>query len=122
MSTPVGPYSPVVRAGDWLVTSGQLGLENAPDGSTRLVAGGIVAQLRRALENVAGVLATQGAGLPDVRKATVFLTALGELAALNEVWTDAFGAVRPARSLVAVAALPLDALAEVEVWAYRPGA
>ena len=55
MSTPVGPYSPAMRAGQWLVCSGQIGIEQSPDGPA-LVAGGFEAQARQALANVAGIL------------------------------------------------------------------
>jgi 2-iminobutanoate/2-iminopropanoate deaminase len=120
MSAPVGPYAPVRRAGDWIVTSGQLGVVTAEDGTSHLVEGGIVAQLRQALANLARVLATEGASLGDVVKGTVFLIDLGEFAEVNTVWTEAFGEHRPARSAIGVSALPLGAAAEVEAWAYAP--
>jgi 2-iminobutanoate/2-iminopropanoate deaminase len=120
VSAPVGPYSPVVRAGDWLVTSGQLGVVPGADGAPTLVDGGLVAQLRQALRNLASVLAGEGASLADVTKATVFVTSLEEAAAINAVWTQEFDGHRPARSMIGVAALPLGAAAEVEAWVYRP--
>jgi 2-iminobutanoate/2-iminopropanoate deaminase len=115
----LGPYSPIVAAGPWLVCSGQLGV--APDGSgaAKLVGGGVVAQLSQALANAAALLVGQGASASDIVKTTVFVTDLAEAAAINEAYTAFFGDHRPARSMVAVAALPLGALAEVEVWAYR---
>ncbi len=64
------------------------------------------------------MLATEGAGLADVVKATVFLVDMADFAAVNEVWVEAFGDHRPARSAVGVAALPLGARVEVEAWAY----
>jgi len=119
---PVGPYRPVVRAGEWVVTSGQLGLAPGPDGAPALVPGGTVGELRQALANLQTVLAAEGAGLADVVKTTVFLADIDDFAALNEVWVATFPAPRPARSAVAVAALPLGARVEVEAWARVPGA
>lgn len=121
MSPPIGPYTPIVRAGEWLVCSGQLGLRSEDGGSPALVEGGVVAQLRQALANLADLLRSEGAGLEDVTKVTVFLTDMAEYAAVNEAYTDAFGHHRPARSVVAVAGLPMGALAEVEAWAHRAG-
>ena len=122
MSPAVGPYSPVRRVGDWVVTSGQVGLATDEAGTSALVAGGTVPELRQALGNVAEVLAIEGATLPDVVKTTVFLVDMGDFAALNEVWVEFFtdGERRPARSAVAVAALPVGARVEVEAWAYAP--
>ena len=116
MSRPVGPYTPIVRAGDWLVVSGQLGLA---DGA--LVTGGVGAQLAQALANLAGLLGGEGAALDDVVKTTVFLTDMDDYAEMNEAYTRAFGAHRPARSAVAVAGLPLAASVEVEAWAWVGG-
>jgi len=114
-AAPVGPYRPVVRAGDWLVVSGQLGLL---DGS--LVAGGVSAQLTQAIANVGAHLAGQGAGLADVVKTTVFLTDIADFAVVNEAYVAAFGEHRPARSAVAVVALPLGGAVEIEAWAFAP--
>lgn len=112
MSKPVGPYTPIVRAGEWLVVSGQLGLR---DGA--LVDGGVQAQAEQALVNLRGLLESEGASLDDVVKTTVFLIDMGDFAAMNETYVAAFGDHRPARSAIAVAALPLGALVEVEAWA-----
>jgi len=116
MSRPVGPYTPSVRAGRWVVCSGQIGLEEGV-----LVAGGVVAQARRALENVGGLLAQKGLSWADVVKTTVYLAAIDDYAVFNEVYADVLGEHRPARSVVAVAGLPLGALVEVEAWAYTAG-
>ena len=115
MSTPVGPYTPVVRAGDWVICSGQLGLR---DGA--LVAGGVAAQLTVALDNLEALLESAGASLADVAKTTVFLTDMADYAEMNDVYVEAFGDHRPARSAVAVAGLPLGAVVEVEAWAHAP--
>jgi 2-iminobutanoate/2-iminopropanoate deaminase len=110
-----GPYSPAVRAGDWLVLAGQVGLDPA---SGKMVDGGVEAQARQVLANVAAVLADCGASLADVAKATVFVTDIGEFATVNAVYAEAFGAHKPARSTIEVAALPAGALVEIEAWAY----
>jgi 2-iminobutanoate/2-iminopropanoate deaminase len=120
MSTPVGPYAPAVRAGPWLVCSGQIGIRSEAGGPA-LVEGGLGAQARQALENVEALLAGRGLAWENVVKTTVFLTDMADYGAFNEIYIAALGDHRPARSLVAVAGLPLGALVEVEVWAYVPG-
>ena len=113
MSKPVGPYTPIVRAGDWLVVSGQVG---AVDG--KLVPGGVREELAQALANLRALLESEGASFTDVVKTTVFLRHMTDFAAVNEVYIDAFGDHRPARSAIGVAELPLGALVEVEAWAF----
>ena len=115
MSKPVGPYTPVVRAGDWIVVSGQLG---AIDGV--LVDGGVEAQTRQAVANVAAQLATVGAELTDVVKTLCFLQDMGDFAVFNAAYVEGFGDHRPARSTIGVAALPIGGLVEIEAWAYKP--
>ena len=112
-----GPYSPAVRAGDWLALAGQVGVDPT---TGSLAEGGVGAQTSQALANVAAVLGDCGATLADVAKTTVFLLDMGDFPVMNEVYADAFAGHRPARSTVAVAALPLGARVEVEVWAYLP--
>jgi 2-iminobutanoate/2-iminopropanoate deaminase len=112
-----GPYSPAVRAGDWLVLAGQLGLDPA---TGKLASGGAAAEARQALANVEAVLGDCGATLADVAKASVFVTDLADFAAINEVYGEAFGDHRPARTTVQVAALPAGGSVEIEVWAHRP--
>jgi 2-iminobutanoate/2-iminopropanoate deaminase len=112
-SKPVGPYTPAVRAGDWLIISGQVG---AIDG--RLVNGGFDAELRQALANLRMLLEANGASMSSVAKTTVFLTHLNDYGRMNELYCEAFGDARPARSAVAVADLPLGAMVEIEAWAY----
>jgi 2-iminobutanoate/2-iminopropanoate deaminase len=114
-AAPVGPYTPVVAAGPWLVVSGQLGVR---DGA--IVPGGTAAQTAQAVANLANLLAEHGASLVDVVKTTVFMTDIADFAAVNEAYVAAFGDHRPARSAIAVAGLPLGASVEVEAWAYRP--
>ena len=112
-----GPYSPAVRAGDWLALAGQVGIDPA---TGKLAGGGVADQTRQAMANVAAVLGDCGASLGDVAKTTVFLVDMGDFPVMNDVYAEAFAGHRPARSTVAVAALPLGARVEVEVWAYVP--
>ncbi len=112
---PIGPYSPVVEAGPWVVVSGQLGTRDGV-----LVPGGARGQLTQALANLAGLLAEHGASLGHVVKTTVYLADIADYGAMNEAYVAAFGDHRPARSAVAVAGLPMGAAVEVEAWAYRP--
>lgn len=110
---PVGPYTPAVRAGDWLVCSGQVPLRDG-----KLVESGIAEATKQCVANVKALLESHGARLDQVVKTTVFLTDAGEYAAMNEAYMEAFGDHRPARSAVAVAALPLGARVEIEAWAF----
>ena len=121
MSPPIGPYSPARRVGDWVITSGQIGLSTDGGGVPALVDGGTLPQLRQALTNLATVLEGEGATLRDVVKTTLYLLDMGEFAAVNEVWIEHFPENRPTRSAVAVVALPAGARVEVEAWAYVPG-
>lgn len=113
MSKPVGPYTPIVRAGPWLVSSGQVGIA---DGA--LVEGGVGPQFRQALANLRALFEGQGSSLDDITKTTVFLTTMDHYGQMNEIYTEVFGDHRPARSAVAVAQLPLGALVEIEASAY----
>ncbi len=110
---PVGAYTPAVRAGDWVVCSGQVG---AREGT--LVEGGVAAQVTQAVANLRALLREQGSDLGAVAKTTVFLADIADYAAVNEAYVAAFGGHLPARSAVAVAGLPLGALVEIEAWAY----
>ena len=114
MTTPVGPYTPIVRAGEWLVVSCQVGISDG-----KLVSGGLERELRQAVANLSDLLESAGATLSDVVKTTIFLRHLGsDYPKMNEVYMELFGAHRPARSAVGVAELPLGALVEVEAWAH----
>src|SRR5205823_6812004 len=101
-----GPYSPAVRAGDWLVLAGQVGLDAA---AGRLADGGTEGEARQALANITTVLADCGAGWDDVAKVTIFVTDIADFAVVNEAYGAAVGDHRPARSTVQVAALPAGA-------------
>jgi 2-iminobutanoate/2-iminopropanoate deaminase len=111
-----GPYSAAVRAGDWIVLAGQLGLDPA----TNQLVGPVEAQTRQALTNIEAVLRDCGASLTDVAKSTVFVTDLADFVTVNGIYAEAFADHKPARSTVQVAALPLGGQVEIEVWAYRP--
>jgi len=113
MSKPVGPYTPIVKAGSWLVSSGQVGIA---DGA--IVEGGLGPQLRQALANLQAVFESEGSSLSAITKTTVFLTDMDHYAEMNEIYTEVFGDHRPARSAVAVHQLPLGALVEIEASAY----
>jgi 2-iminobutanoate/2-iminopropanoate deaminase len=112
-----GPYSPAVRAGDWLVLAGQVGLDPA---TGAMVSGGAEAQARQVLANIAAILGDCGASMSDVAKTTVFVTDMADFAVVNAVYAEAFGTHRPARSTVQVAALPAGAQVEIETWAHLP--
>lgn len=110
----IGPYSQAIRFGKLLFTSGQVALDPA---TGVLVEGGIAEQTVRVFENLTEVLVAGGAGLSDVVKTTVFLKSMGDFAAMNEVYArylSGEGMTPPARSTVQVAALPKDALVEIE--------
>ncbi len=115
----VGPYSTAVRAGDWVVCSGQVGIDPA---TGAVVQGGIEAQARRALDNVTGILADIGATWADVAKVTVFVATESpqSMQEVNAVYAEVLGEHRPARSTVGVAWLPMGAVFEIEVWVHRP--
>lgn len=108
----VGPYSHAVAAGGFAFLSGQIGLDPA---TGLLAPGGTKAQLRRALDNAAAVLAELGLSFADVVKTTVFLKDMGEFGEVNTVYGEAFGSSYPARSAVQVSALPKGASVEVEM-------
>ena len=114
----VGPYSQAVWAGDLLFCAGQIPLDPATD---TMVTGGIVEQTARVLDNIKGVLGSQGLDLRHIVKTTVFLSDMNNFAAMNEVYARYFPEDFPARSTVQVARLPKDALVEIEVVAARVG-
>jgi len=110
-----GPYSPAVRAGDWIVCAGQVGVDPA---TGSLVEGGVRAETLQVLANLRAVLTDAEAAWDDVAKVGIFLTDLGDYAAVNELYEAEIGERRPARSTVQVAALPAGAAVEIECWAY----
>jgi 2-iminobutanoate/2-iminopropanoate deaminase len=108
----IGPYAQGIRAGGFLYTAGQIPLDPS---TMKLVPGEIGAQTARVFDNLEAILRGGGATLADVVKTTVFLVDLADFAAMNEVYAARFGAHRPARSTVQVAALPAGARLEIEV-------
>jgi 2-iminobutanoate/2-iminopropanoate deaminase len=107
----IGPYSQGIRANGFLFTAGQVGFDPA---SGELVDEGISEQTERVLQNIRSILESAGADLSQVVKTTVFLVDMADFAAMNEVYARVFGTHRPARSTVAVAALPRGARVEIE--------
>jgi len=107
----VGPYSQAIKTDSLLFTAGQIGL-NPTTG--KLVEGGIEAETRQVLNNLKAVLKAAGTGFDQVLKTTIFLTDMGEFATVNGIYGQYFGEAPPARSTVAVAALPLGAKVEIE--------
>src|SRR5512138_757545 len=90
----IGPYSQAVRAGDFVFTSGQLGLDPA----TQLLRSGVVAQTEQAMNNLAAVLSTAGCTFADVVKTTIFLADLADFKAVNAAYGARFSGEPPARS------------------------
>jgi len=107
----LGPYSVAVRAGMFVFTSGQLGLDPQ---TGNLVAGGIEAETRQALTNIRNVLADSGSGLDAVVKTIVFLKEMVDFPRMNAVYAEFFTENPPARSTVQVAALPKNGSVEIE--------
>lgn len=108
----IGPYSQAIVTGGLVYASGQLPVDPA---TGEFAEGGIKEQTRQSLTNVSSVLAEAGIDLSHVVKTTVFLSDMGNFAAMNEVYATFFKEPYPARSAVAVKALPKGALVEIEV-------
>ena len=114
----IGPYAQAIAAGPYLFASGQIALDPV---TGQLVDGDAAAQTRQVMANVAAVLAAAGLAFADVVKTTIFLTDMADFAAVNAVYGESFeGGPVPARSTVAVAALPRGSAVEIEVVALRP--
>ena len=107
----VGPYSHAIRSGNVLFISGQTSVDPA---TGKIVPGGPAAEAEQCLKNVQAILRAAGMDMQHVVKATVFLTDMAHFASVNEVYAKAFSAPFPARSCVAVKALPLGCLVEIE--------
>ena len=112
----IGPYSQAVWAGDLLFCAGQIPLDPA---TGNMVAGGITEQTARVLENIRGLLQSQGLDLGNVVKSTVYLSDMNNFGPMNEVYARYFTKAPPARSTIQAARLPKDALVEIEVVAAR---
>jgi 2-iminobutanoate/2-iminopropanoate deaminase len=115
----LGPYSRAVWAGNLLYLSGQLGIDPA---TGKLAKGGVPAETQQLLKGLSAVLSAVGLSMGDVVKANVYLTSMDDFAAMNKVYESFFEAPYPARTTVAVAALPGGGHVEIELVAARPSA
>lgn len=104
-----GPYSMAIKANGFVFTAGQIGL----DAKGNMATGGIAGQTEQAIRNIKAVLAAAGTDISKVVKTSVFLAEMGDFVAMNEVYGKHFTS-KPARSTVAVKALPKGALVEIE--------
>jgi 2-iminobutanoate/2-iminopropanoate deaminase len=107
----IGPYSQAVVSGGFVFTAGQIALD--PE-SMEVVPGDVAHQTEQVMKNLAAILKAAGCDLSRVVKTTVFLAHMKDFAAMNEVYAKHFGEHRPARSTVAVKALPRNTLVEIE--------
>ena len=114
-----GPYSTALRAGDWIVISGQLGVDSR---SGQIVDGGVAAEAAQALANLTAILGDCGAGWGDVAKVTQFVCVESPqwMQEVGAVYAGVVGDHRPARSTIGVAWLPMGAAYEIEAWVYLP--
>jgi 2-iminobutanoate/2-iminopropanoate deaminase len=109
---PIGPYSQAIRVGSFLFCSGQIPIDPA---TGKLIEGDVAAQTRQIMKNIAAVLQAAGATFENVVKTTIYLVDMSDFATVNPIYGERFGKTPPARSTVAVAALPLGARVEIEV-------
>ena len=115
--TPRGPYSHAVRAGDFIFVSGQGPIDPA---TNQLKLGDAASETRATLENVRAILQASGAELGDVIKCGVFLADIRDFAAMNAVYSEFFGEVRPARTTVQAALPAHGSKVEIDCVAYKP--
>ncbi len=113
----IGPYSQAVVHAGVCYCSGQIAIDPA---SGQIVPGGVAAETRQVLTNLAAVLAAAGSDPSRVLRTTVFLRDMADFSAMNEVYAAFFGAARPARATVAVAGLPRDVRVEIDCVAAVP--
>ncbi|MFH0834109.1 MAG: RidA family protein [Patescibacteria group bacterium] len=106
----IGPYSQAIIAAGLIFTSGQIALTPAGE----FLNGTIEEQTRQALENLGAVLKAANSDLSKVVKTTIFLAKIEDFAKVNEIYAEFFGGNKPARSTIAVAALPKNAKVEIE--------
>lgn len=115
--TPRGPYSPAVRAGDFIFVSGQVSIDPATDA---LSLGDIRQQTRQVLDNIRRILEGCGATPADVVQCSVFLADAGEFAAMNQVYAEFFGEAKPARTTVEAKFMAPGIKVEIDCVAYKP--
>jgi len=111
LTPPVGPFSQAIKVGGFIYFSGQVG----QDPTGKLVAGGIAAETERVFQNLSAVLKAAGKNFDDVVRAGVYLTSISDYVALNGIYAKHFSQPFPARSVIAVAALPLGACVEIDL-------
>jgi 2-iminobutanoate/2-iminopropanoate deaminase len=109
---PVGPFSPAIRAGGFIFFSGQVGVDPA---TGKLAAGGVEGEAKQLFANLATLLDAAGKTFGEVVRAGVFLTDIADFASVNAIYAEQFDQPFPARTTVAVAALPLGAAIEIEL-------
>ena len=112
----IGPYSQAIEANGTVYVSGQLGIDPA---TGNFAEGGAVAQARQSLTNISNILKEAGLSMKNVVKVTVLLADINDFAAVNEIYKDFFEAPFPARSAIAVAALPKGGKIEIEAIAVK---
>ena len=112
LSPPVGPFSQAIEAGGFLYFSGQVGQDPA---TGKVVEGGIVAETERIFQNLSAVLKAAGKSFDDVARAGVYLTNMSAFVAMNGIYAKYFSPPFPARTTIAVAALPLGACVEIDL-------
>ena len=111
----IGPYSQAVQAGDFVYVSGQIPINPA---TGEFAGNDIVSQTRQSLTNIKSILESEGLSMENIVKTTVLLQSIGDFAAMNEVYATFFKGACPARAAFEVAALPKNALVEIEAVAY----
>jgi 2-iminobutanoate/2-iminopropanoate deaminase len=112
LAPPIGPFSQAMKVGGFIFFSGQVGQDPT---TGKLVAGGIAAETERVFQNLSAVLKTAGKSFDDVARAGVFLTSMSDFVALNGIYAKYFSPPFPARTTIAVAALPLGACVEIDL-------
>jgi 2-iminobutanoate/2-iminopropanoate deaminase len=115
---PRGPYSPAVRAGDYIFISGQISVDPLSD---KTMLGDVQSETRQVLTNIKNILEGCGASMADVVRCGVYLINATDFKPMNEIYAEFFGSAKPARTTIIVAALPLkDAKVEIDAVAYKP--
>lgn len=115
-TTPVGPYSPAVEANGFIFFSGQIPMDYAEG---KIIEGGISAQTEQCLKNLADVLKSANVTSDDVVKTTIYVTDMNDYATVNKIYGEFFKSPYPARTAIAVAALPLGVKVEIEAIAQK---
>ncbi|MBV9723570.1 MAG: RidA family protein [Gammaproteobacteria bacterium] len=112
LASPVGPFSQAIEIGGFLYFSGQVGQDPA---TGKVVQGGVTAETARVFQNLAALLKAAGRSFDDVARAGVYLTSMSDFVAMNGIYAQHFSQPFPARTTIAVAALPLGACVEIDL-------